>query len=66
MVPMNFTAQVKADIEADVNKGILERLPAREHDTWCSRMVIQTKNSGKARQGRQLTYPNSNFGGFEQ
>ena len=30
----NFRAQVKADIEADMMKGILERVPAGEHDTW--------------------------------
>jgi hypothetical protein len=34
MVPLNFRAQVKADIEADMKKGILERVPASEHDTW--------------------------------
>ena len=37
---VHFKAQVKADIEADVKKGILERVPAGEHDTWCSRIVI--------------------------
>ena len=39
-VPLNFRAQVKADIEADVMKGILERVPVGEPDSWCSRMVI--------------------------
>ena len=39
LVPMNFRAQVKADIEADVKKGILERVPAGEHDTLCSRIA---------------------------
>ena len=34
MVPLNFRAQVKADIEADMKKGILERVPASEHDNW--------------------------------
>ena len=32
VVPLNFRAQVKADIKADVK--ILERVPAGEHDTW--------------------------------
>ena len=45
LVPTHFRAQVKADIEADVMKGILERVPAGEHDTWCSRMAIQAKKS---------------------
>ena len=31
-MPLNFRAQVKADIKADVK--ILERVPAGEHDTW--------------------------------
>ena len=37
MVPLNFWAQVKADIEADVMKGILERVPDGEPNTWSSR-----------------------------
>ena len=55
MVPMHFRAQVRADIEADVKKVILERVPAGEHDTWCSRMVIQSKKSGKARRAVDLS-----------
>ena len=51
-----FQGSVKADIEADVKKGILERVPAGEHDTWCSRMVIQPKKSGKARRTVDLSY----------
>ena len=53
---VHFKAQVKADIEADVKKGILERVPAGEHDTWCSRMVIQEKKNGKARRTVDLSY----------
>ena len=56
IVPLNFRAQVKADIEADVKKGILERVPAGEHNTWCSRMVIQSKKNGKARRTVDLSY----------
>ena len=33
LVPMHFNAQVKADIVADVMKGILERVHAGKHDT---------------------------------
>ena len=53
---MHVRAQVKADIEADAKKGILERVPEGEHDTWCSRMVIQLKKSGKARRTEDLSY----------
>ena len=41
VVPLNFRAQMKADIEADVMKGILERVPVGKPDSWCSMMVIQ-------------------------
>ena len=56
VVPLNFRAQVKADIEADVIKGILERVKAGEPDPWCSRMVIQEKKNGKARRTVDLSY----------
>ena len=49
MVPMQFQGPGESDIEADVKKGILERVSEGEHDTWCSRMVIHPKKNGKAR-----------------
>ena len=42
-VPLHFREEVKAGLEADVKKGVLERVPVGEADTWCSRMVIQPK-----------------------
>ena len=56
MIPLNLRAQVKADIEADVMKGILERVPDGEPNTWCSRLVIQEKKNGKARRTVDLSY----------
>jgi hypothetical protein len=56
VVPLNFRAQVKADIEADVMKGILERVPVVELDLCCSRIVIQEKKNGKARRTVNLSY----------
>ena len=56
VVPLNFRAQVKADIEADVMKGILERVLVDELDYWCSRVVIQEKKNGKARRTVDLSY----------
>ena len=56
MVPLNFGAQVKADIKMDVMKGILERVPVGEPDSWCSRMVIQEKKNVKARRTVDLSY----------
>ena len=56
VVPLNFRAQLKVDIEADVEKGILERVLAGEPDTWCSRMVNHEKKNGKARRTVDLSY----------
>ena len=56
MVPMHYRDQVKADLEADVKKGVLERVPEGIPDTWCSRMVIQPKKNGKARRTVDLSY----------
>ena len=43
----NGNIEVKADIEADIMKGILERVPEGEPDTWCSRLVIQERKMGR-------------------
>jgi hypothetical protein len=45
-VPLHFREEVKAGLEADVKKGVLERVPVGEADTWYSRMVIQPKKNG--------------------
>ena len=37
-------------------KGILERVPVVEPDSWCSRMAIQEKKNGKARRTVDLSY----------
>ena len=47
-VPLHFRAEVKAGLEADVKKVVLERVPVGEANTWCSRMVIQPKKSGQS------------------
>ena len=52
-VPLHF----RAGLEADVKNGLLERVPIGEPDTWCSRMVIQPKKSGRARR----TVPSRSF-----
>ena len=41
--------EVRAGLEADVMKGVLEMVHVGEADTWCSQMVIQPKNNGRAR-----------------
>ena len=47
--PLHFMRGVHAGLEADVKKGVLERVPVGEADTWCSSMVIQPKKNGRAR-----------------
>ena len=56
MIPLHYRDQVRADIEADVKKGVLERVPEGEPDTWCSRLVIQPKKNGLARRTVDLSY----------
>ena len=46
-VPLHYEEQVKKDLEKDVRLGVIERVPPNTPSTWCSRMLIQTKKSGK-------------------
>ena len=48
-VPIHFKEQVEAEIRRDVRLGVLEEVPPNTPSTWCSRMCIQTKKSGKPR-----------------
>jgi hypothetical protein len=54
-VPLHFREDVRAGLEADVKKGILERVPLGEAYTWCLRMVIQPKKNGTARRTVDLS-----------
>ena len=54
-VPLHFREEVKTGLEADVKKGVLERVPVGEADTWCSRIVIQPKKNGRARRTVDLS-----------
>ena len=56
VVPIHFREQVRNDLEADVKKGVLERVPAGESMEWCTRMVVQTKKNGTARRTVDLSY----------
>ena len=48
-IPVHFKQQVEAEIRRDVRLGVLEEVPPNTPTTWCSRMCIQTKKSGKPR-----------------
>ena len=48
-VPLHWREKVAKDIEADVSRGILERVPPGISDTWCTQMVITCKKNGEPR-----------------
>ena len=48
-VPLHWHDKVKADIESDVRRGILERVPDNTPAVWQSRMVITGKANGEPR-----------------
>ena len=48
-VPVHFKQQVEKEIRRYVKLGVLEEFPPNMSTTWCSRMCIQTKKSGKPR-----------------
>ena len=48
-VPLHWQEEVKAGLDRDVRLGVLEPVPVGEPVTWCHRMVICRKKSGKLR-----------------
>ena len=48
-VPIHWQDDVKAGLDRDVRLGVLEPVPVSEPVTWCHRMVICAKKSGKPR-----------------
>ena len=48
-IPAHWLEDVKADIERDIRLGVLERVPSNTPVTWCSRMHVVSKKSGKPR-----------------
>lgn len=48
-VPIHWQEQVKADLDRDVALGVIEPVPIGEPVTWCHRMVVCPKKSGKPR-----------------
>ena len=52
-IPLHWQDKVKADLECDVILEVIERVPYREHVTWCHRMVVTRKHSVAAQQSLQ-------------
>ena len=48
-MPLHFRDEVRAGLETDVKKGVLERVPMSEPETWRARMVIQPQQIRKSK-----------------
>ena len=48
-VPIHWQDEVKADLDRDVRLEVIEPVPVGEPVTWCHRMVVCSKKSGKPR-----------------
>ena len=48
-IPKHWEDKVRAQLEEDVRRGVIERVPAGEPTEWCARMVVVAKKSGQPR-----------------
>ena len=48
-VPRHWGDAVKAQLDEDVRRGVIEPVPAGEPTEWCARMVVVAKKSGQPR-----------------
>ena len=48
-IPIHWQDEIYADLEQDVNLGVIEPVPVGTPVTWCHRMVVVPKKSGKPR-----------------
>ena len=49
MVPYHYKEEAKALLDMDERLGVIRKVPEGTPTTWCSRMVMQVKKSGKLR-----------------
>ena len=54
-VALHWQEEVKAQLDRDVDLGVLERVPYGETTEWCSRMVITRKADGGPRRTVDLS-----------
>ena len=54
-VPLHFRAEVYANIEADVKRGVLRKVPPGEPTPWCAKLVITPKKDGRPRRTVDLS-----------
>ena len=48
-IPVHWRDTVKADIDRDVENGVIEPVPIGEPVSWCSPMVVAAKKDGRPR-----------------
>ena len=48
-VPLHWMEKVKADMDRDVQLGVIEPVPVGEPVNWCHRMVVTAKKNGDPR-----------------
>lgn len=48
-VPKHWEDEVKAQLDEDVKRGVIESVPEGEPTEWCARMVVVAKMSGQPR-----------------
>ena len=48
-VPLHFRDQVKKDLLADKQRGVIERVPLGVKPTWMAKMLIKPKKNGRPR-----------------
>ena len=48
-VPKHWEAEVKAQLDGDVRRGVIEAVPAGEATEWCAGMMVVAKKYGQPR-----------------
>ena len=54
-VPLHYREEVRAQLRADVQRGVLRKVGPGEPVKWCPRMVIQPKKDGRPRRTVDLS-----------
>ena len=54
-VPLHWQDEVKAQLDADIALGVIEKVPVGEPSEWCHRMVLARRGDGKPRRTVDLS-----------
>ena len=58
-IPYHFRDKVKQEIKRLLDADVIEKVPADQHTTWLSPVVIVPKESGEIRLCIDMRYPNT-------